>query len=144
MISSLFPNSYGNIKQTNAIAMTCIRMLANEVVQFAQELLSTFGNSLGEVALQPSTGGTFIVNLYHAAPSVNAGPVTAKQYLLWDRKAEGGFPGMSFSSSRPQHNFDYQVMSWITWIFFLRNQPLVMLVLVSVFTFQSPIDYPSR
>lgn len=50
------------------------------------------------MALQPSTGGTFIVNLYHAASSSNDGPVAVKEYLLWDRKAEGGFPGMSFFS----------------------------------------------
>lgn len=95
--------------------------------QFAQELLSTFGNSLGEVALQPSTGGTFIVKLYHASPLTNVassslstaisvvhddgnrasgenvntdaegrekGRVVVNEYLLWDRKAEGGFPGM--------------------------------------------------
>ncbi|KAH8658732.1 Rdx type Seleno protein, partial [Tricladium varicosporioides] len=47
---------------------------------FAQELLSTFSTSLGEVALQPSTGGTF------------RAPATIQKHLLWDRKAEGGFP----------------------------------------------------
>ncbi|PSS00976.1 Rdx type Seleno protein, partial [Coniella lustricola] len=40
---------------------------------FAQELLSTFSTALGEVALQPSTGGTF-------------------SCVLWDRKIDGGFP----------------------------------------------------
>ncbi|CAG8949416.1 hypothetical protein HYFRA_00005045 [Hymenoscyphus fraxineus] len=60
---------------------------------FAQELLSTFGTSLGEVALQPSTGGTFIVHLYHGAPASNGElSVTVQKTLLWDRKAEGGFP----------------------------------------------------
>ncbi|TVY44139.1 Guanine nucleotide-binding protein subunit gamma [Lachnellula subtilissima] len=60
---------------------------------FAQELLSTFSTSLGEVALQPSTGGTFVVHLYHANPSSSGDePVTMQKHLLWDRKAEGGFP----------------------------------------------------
>lgn len=64
--------------------------------QFAQELLSTFSTSLGEVALQPSTGGTFIVNLYTAATTSTSsedGEVHVLKHLLWDRKAEGGFPG---------------------------------------------------
>jgi len=59
-------------------------------------LLSTFSTSLGEVALQPSTGGTFIVHLYHTAESdrgADDGVVAVQKHLLWDRKAEGGFPG---------------------------------------------------
>ncbi|PBP24375.1 guanine nucleotide-binding protein gamma subunit [Diplocarpon rosae] len=60
---------------------------------FAQELLSTFSTSLGEVALQPSTGGTFAVNLQTASPSLIEGlPATISHHVLWDRKAEGGFP----------------------------------------------------
>lgn len=48
-----------------------------------QELLSTFSDELGEVALMPGrTGGVFQVRL------VGAG----EAQLLWDRKAEGGFP----------------------------------------------------
>ncbi|CZR66191.1 uncharacterized protein PAC_16092 [Phialocephala subalpina] len=67
---------------------------------FAQELLSTFSTSLGEVALQPSTGGTFVVHLYNAVPDGSGvdGKVTIQQHLLWDRKAEGGFPGMFYLS----------------------------------------------
>ncbi|KAH8595630.1 Rdx family-domain-containing protein [Bisporella sp. PMI_857] len=59
---------------------------------FAQELLSTFSTDLGEVALQPSTGGTFVVNLYTTSPSSADSPATIQEHLLWDRKAEGGFP----------------------------------------------------
>jgi len=89
--------------------------------QFAQELLSTFSTSLGEVALVPSTGGVFIVAiLYQSTPSsfpssssttattssaddrgdgVNNGErVEVKKQVLWDRKAEGGFPGSSLDS----------------------------------------------
>ncbi|KAF4783286.1 putative selT/selW/selH selenoprotein domain-containing protein [Colletotrichum scovillei] len=55
---------------------------------FAQELLSTFGTSIGEVALQPSTGGTFTVTLTHQP----AGATTTSSTILWDRKTEGGFP----------------------------------------------------
>lgn len=48
----------------------------------AQELLQTFSEELGAVELVPGTGG-----IYH---------ITVRQdgaeTLLWDRKAEGGFP----------------------------------------------------
>jgi len=45
----------------------------------AQELLSTFSDSLGEVALIPGTGGNF---------EIRVGEV-----LIWERKRDGGFPG---------------------------------------------------
>jgi selenoprotein W-related protein len=44
----------------------------------AQELLQTFGDDLGEVALIPGTGGIFTVSL--------GGEV------IWDRKEKQGFP----------------------------------------------------
>lgn len=44
----------------------------------AQELLQTFGQELGEVALRPGTGGIFVI--------------AADGATLWDRKADGGFP----------------------------------------------------
>ncbi|KAI0971074.1 Rdx family-domain-containing protein [Xylaria arbuscula] len=69
---------------------------------FAQELLSTFSTSLGEVALQPATGGVFVVEIHYAAdPSAATGtdnddnningPATQRR-VLWDRKTDGGFP----------------------------------------------------
>lgn len=45
----------------------------------AQELLQTFGDSLGEVGLIPGTGGAFEIRLDGA--------------LIWERKRDGGFPG---------------------------------------------------
>lgn len=57
--------------------------------KFAQELLSTFSTSLGEVSLIPSTGGTFVVNIYHKDATAETG---VRSTTLWDRKAEGGFP----------------------------------------------------
>lgn len=45
----------------------------------AQELLSTFSDSLGEVALIPGTGGNFEIRVGAA--------------LVWERKRDGGFPG---------------------------------------------------
>lgn len=44
----------------------------------AQELLTTFESELGEVALQPGTGGVFDVRL--------------DGELVWSRKEEGRFP----------------------------------------------------
>ena len=44
----------------------------------AQELLSTFGADLGEVALIPATGGRFEIH--------------AGETLIWERKRDGGFP----------------------------------------------------
>jgi selenoprotein W-related protein len=44
----------------------------------AQELLSTFGQDLAEVALVPGTGGIFVITL--------------DDRTIWDRKADGGFP----------------------------------------------------
>ena len=47
----------------------------------AQELLTTFEDELGSVALRPAeTSGRFTVTL--------------NGELVWDRKAEGGFPEM--------------------------------------------------
>ncbi|PHP66113.1 hypothetical protein CSC94_16070 [Zhengella mangrovi] len=44
----------------------------------AQELLSTFGQDLGAVILEPSTGGRF--------------EITLDGETIWERKADGGFP----------------------------------------------------
>lgn len=44
----------------------------------AQELLSTFGADLGEVALVPGTGGVF--------------EITCDGQVIWERKRDGGFP----------------------------------------------------
>jgi selenoprotein W-related protein len=44
----------------------------------AQELLSTFAEELGEVALAPGTGGAFQIRV--------------DGELIWDRAVQGGFP----------------------------------------------------
>ena len=46
----------------------------------AQELLTTFTTEVGELALQPGTGGVF--------------RVAVDDEVLWDRKVEGGFPDL--------------------------------------------------
>lgn len=53
----------------------------------AQELLSTFSTALGEVALQPATGGIFVIDIFFSSP-----PDSTTTRTLWDRKADGGFP----------------------------------------------------
>ncbi|GBQ77117.1 hypothetical protein AA14337_0720 [Acetobacter malorum DSM 14337] len=45
----------------------------------AQELLSTFGETLGGVTLVPDTGGRFEIHV--------------DDHLVWERKRDGGFPG---------------------------------------------------
>ncbi|KAL7820228.1 Rdx family domain-containing protein [Trichoderma aethiopicum] len=76
---------------------------------YAQELLSTFSLSIGEVALQPSTGGTFIVTIYHhntpSSSSISSTTTSSSELsaaaaaetkvqstVLWNRKTDGGFP----------------------------------------------------
>ncbi|AYA23945.1 MULTISPECIES: Rdx family protein [Rhodococcus] len=44
----------------------------------AQELLNTFGTTLGEVALVPGTGGVF--------------RIVVDDTVVWDRKEDKGFP----------------------------------------------------
>ncbi|KAK2809407.1 hypothetical protein FQN50_003866 [Emmonsiellopsis sp. PD_5] len=55
---------------------------------FAQELLSTFSTTLGEVSLIPTTGGIFTVTITHSS-NVD---FSMQETVLWDRKTEGGFP----------------------------------------------------
>ena len=63
---------------------------------YAQELLSTFGNSIGEIALIPATGGLFTVHLTFSSAAIddnsNDKDVNVQEILIWDRKSEGGFP----------------------------------------------------
>ncbi|MEM9965842.1 MAG: SelT/SelW/SelH family protein [Asticcacaulis sp.] len=52
----------------------------------AQELLSTFGQDLGEVALIPSTGGRFEIHV--------------NDQLIWERQRDGGFPDVKTLKQR--------------------------------------------
>jgi selenoprotein W-related protein len=52
----------------------------------AQELLTTFEENLGEVALIPGTGGIFEVRV--------------GDYVVWSRKVEGGFPEIKVLKQR--------------------------------------------
>ena len=58
----------------------------------AQELLSTFSEDLGEVALVPATGGAF---------SIACGDT-----LLWERKRDGGFPDAKQLKQRLRDHLD--------------------------------------
>ena len=77
---------------------------------FAQELLSTFGGSIGEVALIPATGGLFTVHLtYKPQQSEDAaadGDVRVQEVLIWDRKAEGGFPETKILKQRVRNHIE--------------------------------------
>ena len=52
----------------------------------AQELLTTFEENLGEIALIPGTGGIFEVRV--------------GDHVVWSRKAEGGFPEIKMLKQR--------------------------------------------
>jgi selenoprotein W-related protein len=58
----------------------------------AQELLSTFGTELAEVALVPGTGGVFRVE-YDGTE-------------LWERKRDGGFPDAKELKRRVRDRLD--------------------------------------
>ena len=58
----------------------------------AQELLSTFGSDLGEVALVPGTGGVFAI--------------AYEDELLWERKRDGGFPEAKVLKQRLRDRLD--------------------------------------
>jgi selT/selW/selH-like putative selenoprotein len=74
---------------------------------FAQELLSTFGGSIGEVALIPATGGLFTVHLtYKPESEVEGTDAQAQEVLIWDRKAEGGFPETKILKQRVRNHIE--------------------------------------
>lgn len=52
----------------------------------AQELLSTFGTDIGEVALIPGEGGVF--------------RITVDDMQVWERKTDGGFPEIAVLKQR--------------------------------------------
>lgn len=52
----------------------------------AQELISTFSQELGEVALLPRTGGVF--------------RITVGEAVIWDRTIDGGFPDVKTLKQR--------------------------------------------
>lgn len=58
----------------------------------AQELLSTFGSELGGVTLVPGTGGVF--------------EITCDGQVIWERKADGGFPEAKVLKQRVRDRID--------------------------------------
>lgn len=58
----------------------------------AQELLATFRDDLGEVALRPGTGGQFAIDL--------------DGELIWERKRDGGFPDIKTLKQRVRDRLD--------------------------------------
>lgn len=59
---------------------------------YAQELLSTFGEDLDEVALVPSQGGYF--------------EIFYDDHSLWERKRDGGFPDSKVLKQRVRDCLD--------------------------------------
>ena len=72
---------------------------------FGQELLSTFGTSIGEITLIPATGGLFEVRLTYKDPT-GSSDVDAQEVLIWDRKAEGGFPETKILKQRVRNHIE--------------------------------------
>ncbi|GAB2725931.1 Rdx family protein [Nocardia thraciensis] len=58
----------------------------------AQELLSTFGAELSQVALVPGSGGVF--------------RITLDGEQIWERKADGGFPEIAVLKQRVRDRID--------------------------------------
>jgi selenoprotein W-related protein len=58
----------------------------------AQELLSTFGDTLGSVTLVPGTGGIFEIRL--------------GDELVWERKRDGGFPDIRMLKKQVRDRVD--------------------------------------
>ncbi|WP_132249129.1 SelT/SelW/SelH family protein [Methylobacterium segetis] len=58
----------------------------------AQELLSTFRDDLGEVALVPGTGGVF--------------EIAVDKDAIWERKRDGGFPDVKILKQRVRDRLD--------------------------------------
>lgn len=73
--------------------------------QFAQELLQTFSTSIGEISLVPVTGGVFAVNILHAGSDTDTSSEPVET-VLWDRKAEGGFPETKELKNRVRNIID--------------------------------------
>ncbi|QDS72059.1 hypothetical protein FKW77_002730 [Venturia effusa] len=80
---------------------------------FGQELLSTFGTTIGEIALIPATGGLFTVTLSHVPRTTGEthedgekDRIQPQTVLLWDRKAEGGFPETKVLKQRVRDHLD--------------------------------------
>ncbi|TLD32673.1 D-3-phosphoglycerate dehydrogenase 1 [Venturia nashicola] len=80
---------------------------------FGQELLSTFGTTIGEIALIPATGGLFTVTLSYLPQTAGEGgegetkgKIQPQTVLLWDRKAEGGFPETKVLKQRVRDHLD--------------------------------------
>ena len=84
---------------TEADCTQCKWMLRGAYM--AQELLSTFSTDLGEVALIPSTGGIFTIDIMLASAGDAAEDKITKR--LWDRASDGGFPGSSQACDSLQH-----------------------------------------
>ncbi len=65
---------------------------------YLQELLSTFGSQLGEVALTASSiSGTFIIK---GQKDINSDII-----ILWERKTDGGFPDSKILKQRVRNSF---------------------------------------
>jgi selT/selW/selH-like putative selenoprotein len=105
------PNGTGPIHLPRLTITFCTGCKWNlRAAYYAQELLQTFGDQLGEVALVPDgSGGVFRVLLYHApsgevpgseakeaangkGESEGGSGVKVEMKVLWDRKVDGGFP----------------------------------------------------
>jgi len=73
---------------------------------YAQELLQTFSNTIGEVSLIPVTGGIFIITLYTNTNGSDERHQTIAETLIWDRKRDGGFPETKELKNRVRNVID--------------------------------------
>ena len=64
----------------------------------AQELLTTFAEELGEVALVPGTGGVF--------------EISCDGRIIWERKRDGGFPDIKMLKQRRRATWSIPSATW--------------------------------
>lgn len=118
------PNS-ANVLQTMAASPTSQISLPRVAITYCtqcrwmlraawmgQELLTTFGTSIGEVALIPATGGIFTVHLTCKPAGIGSSSggsgeeAHVERLLIWDRKAEGGFPEAKILKQKIRNHID--------------------------------------
>lgn len=86
------------------------------VSKYAQELLSTFSTALGEVALQPSTGGTFVVGIvYTPPPAPQRSPAPTTQGASESTAGVSSDPPLDVQTETPSTREPVRIQHKVLW-----------------------------